>query len=103
METSKSTQEWETELGEQARNLRLRQNLDQQTLAERANVGLSALKNLESGKGATVKTLIKTLRALGRAQWLETLAPAVSISPLQMLQVTPPRQRASRPRKPIEE
>ena len=103
METSKSTEEWEAELGEQARNLRLRQNLDQQTLAERAGVGLSALKNLESGKGATVKTLIKTLRALGRAQWLETLAPAVSISPLQMLKVKPQRQRASRPRKPTEE
>ena len=103
MEISKSTEEWEAKLGEQARNLRLRQNLDQQTLAERAGVGLSALKNLESGKGATVKTLIKTLRALGRAQWLETLAPAVSISPLQMLKAKPQRQRASRPRKPIEE
>ena len=103
METSKSTEEWEAELGEQARNLRLRQNLDQQTLAERAGVGLSALKNLESGKGATVKTLIKTLRALGRAQWHETLAPAVSISPLQMLKAKPQRQRASRPRKSIEE
>ena len=103
MEISKSTEEWEAKLGEQARNLRLRQNLDQQTLAERAGVGLSALKNLESGKGATVKTLIKTLRALGRAQWLETLAPAVSISPLQMLKAKPQRQRASRPRKSIEE
>lgn len=103
MEISKSTEEWEAELGEQTRNLRLRQNLDQQTLAERAGVGLSALKNLESGKGATVKTLIKTLRALGRAQWLETLAPAVSISPLQMLKAKSQRQRASRPRKPIEE
>lgn len=103
MEISKSTEEWEAELGEQARNLRLRQNLDQQTLAERAGVGLSALKNLESGKGATVKTLIKTLRALGRTQWLETLAPAVSISPLQMLKVKPQRQRASRQRKPIKE
>ena len=103
MEISKSTEEWEAKLGEQARNLRLRQNLDQQTLAERAGVGLSALKNLESDKGATVKTLIKTLRALGRAQWLETLAPAVSISPLQMLKAKPQRQRASRPRKSIEE
>lgn len=103
METSKPTEEWEAELGEQTRNLRLRQNLDQQTLAERAGVGLSALKNLESGKGATVKTLIRTLRALGRAQWLETLAPAVSISPLQMLKAKPQRQRASRPRKPTEE
>lgn len=99
MEVSKSTEEWEVGLGRQARNLRLRRNLDQQAVAEQAGVGLSALKNLESGKGATLKTLIKVLRALGRADWLETLAPVVSISPLQMLNGKPPRQRASRPRK----
>ena len=103
MENSKTTEEWEAELGEQARNLRLRQNLDQQTLAEQAGIGLSALKNLESGKGTTLKTLIKTLRALGRASWLETLAPAVSISPLQMLKAKPHRQRASRSRPTSEE
>lgn len=99
MESSKSTEEWEAGLGEQVRNLRLRQNLDQRTLAEQAGVGLSALKNLESGKGATLKTMIKVLRALGRASWLETLAPEVSISPLQMLKAKPARQRASGPRK----
>lgn len=95
-----STEDWEIELGEQIRKLRLRENLDQQSLASRAGIGLSALKNLESGKGATLKTLIKTLRALDRASWLETLAPNVSISPLQMLKTQPVRQRASRPRKP---
>lgn len=100
MEVSRSTEEWEAELGQQTRNLRLRHNLDQQALAGQAGVGLSALKNLESGKGASLKTLIKVLRALGRAGWLETLSPAVSISPMQMLKAKAVRQRASRPRKP---
>ncbi len=100
MEIIKQTEDWEADLGEQVRQLRLRANLDQQSLARRAGIGLSALKNLESGKGATLKTLIKTLRALDRAAWLETLAPNVSISPLQMLKTQPVRQRASRPRKP---
>jgi hypothetical protein len=36
------------------------------------------------------------LRALGRVEWLDSLAPAVSISPLQMLKSKPSRQRASR-------
>jgi transcriptional regulator with XRE-family HTH domain len=90
-------------LGGQVRALRLRENLDQRALAERAGVGLSALKNLESGKGATLKTFIKTLRAIGRADWLETLAPVVSISPLQMLKSKPVRQRASPVRKPIKQ
>jgi hypothetical protein len=40
--------------------------------------------------------LVKVLRTLGRVEWLETLAPTVSISPLQMLKTKPSRQRASR-------
>ena len=103
MKKSKITQELEATLGGQVRALRLRENLDQRALAERAGVGLSALKNVESGKGATLKTFIKVLRALGRVDWLETLAPAVSISPLQMLKTKPVRQRASRVRKPVKQ
>ena len=95
MEPAKTVEEWEAELGEQVRALRLRGNLDQITLAGRAGIGLTAIKNLESGKGATLKTLIKTLRALERADWLASLAPPVSISPLQMLKAKPVRQRAS--------
>lgn len=84
------------ELGEQLRALRLRQNVDQQQLAARAGVALNAVKNLESGKGATVGSLLKVLRALGREDWLRSLSPQVSISPLQALTRKPARQRASR-------
>lgn len=98
MKNVKTVEEWESGLGEQMRALRLRANLDQITLAERAGIGLTAVKNLESGKGATIKTLIRTLRTLDRADWLLTLAPPVSISPLQMLKAKPARQRASRRR-----
>ena len=84
------------ELGEQLRLLRLRQNVDQQQLAARAGVALNAVKNLESGKGATVGSLLKVLRALGREDWLRALSPQVSISPLLALTRKPTRQRASR-------
>lgn len=100
MENTKTVDEWAFELGEQMRALRLRADLDQISLAERAGVGLSAVKNIESGKGATLKTLIRLLRALDRADWLASLAPPVSISPLQMLKAKPVRQRASRKRQP---
>ncbi len=60
-------------------------NLDQKSLASRAGVSLNAIKHLESGKGARVNSLVKVLRALDKADWLETLAPAVSICPMQML------------------
>ena len=89
----------EVELGRQVRALRLRQDLNQQQVAERAGIALNAVKNLENGKGATLHTLTKTLRVLGRVDWLGTLAPAVSISPIQMLRTRAPRRRASR-RKP---
>jgi transcriptional regulator with XRE-family HTH domain len=91
-----TTSEWETDLGRHLRDLRLRQNIDQRQLAARANVALNAVKHLEKGKGATVTSLIKVLRTLGREEWLSTLAPQVSISPMQMLKSKPVRQRASR-------
>jgi transcriptional regulator with XRE-family HTH domain len=99
MKISTTTDELEAQLGQQIRALRLRQNIDQQALAEQAGVALSALKNVESGKGATVKTLLKVLRALDRLDWLKSLSPTVSISPLQLLRQKAPRQRASSRRK----
>jgi transcriptional regulator with XRE-family HTH domain len=96
MTESMTTEEWEATLGRQLRDIRLRQNIDQRQLAEQAGVALNVVKNLEAGKGATVKSLVKVLRALDRVAWLETLAPAVSISPLQMLKSKQSRQRASR-------
>jgi transcriptional regulator with XRE-family HTH domain len=96
MTESMTTEEWEVTLGRQLRDLRLRQNVDQRQLAEQAGVALNVVKNLEAGKGATVKSLVKVLRVLERIEWLDSLAPAVSISPLQMLKSKPSRQRASR-------
>jgi transcriptional regulator with XRE-family HTH domain len=89
-------EEMERELGQQLRDLRLRRNIDQRQLAEQAGVALNAVKNLENGRGATLSSLVKVLRALGRADWLKTLAPAVGISPMQMLKTRQPRQRASK-------
>ena len=90
-----SPHEWEAELGQQVRALRLRQNIDQRQLADRAGVALNAVKHLETGKGATVRSLVKVLRALNKVEWLRALAPAVSISPVQMLKAKAPRRRAS--------
>jgi transcriptional regulator with XRE-family HTH domain len=96
MINSNTTEEWEATLGRQLRDLRLRQNIDQRQLAAQSGVALNSVKNLEAGKGATVKSLIKVLRTLERVEWIDSLAPAISISPMQMLKVKAPRQRASR-------
>jgi transcriptional regulator with XRE-family HTH domain len=98
MEVASTTQELEQLLGSTLRQLRLLQNIDQRRLAARAGVSLNALKHLESGKGARVHSLVKVLRALDRADWLETLAPTVSISPMQMLKQGQRQPRRTRRR-----
>jgi len=85
MEYIRTSAELEELLGSRLRELRLLKNLDQLSLAERAGVSVNALKHLEAGKGARVSSLIKVLRGLDRTDWLEVLAPTVSISPMQML------------------
>ena len=97
----KSTLDYESVLGEQVRRLRIARDLDQLTLAGLANVSVGAIKNLESGKGSSLKTLILVLRALNKDDWLMMLAPAATVSPLQMLRdekLSAPRQRVSRNR-----
>lgn len=92
----KTSDEQEAELGRQIRALRLRQNLRQEQLAERAGIALNAVKRLEGGKGATVRSLVRALRVLNRTDWIGTLAPPISVSPVQMLRTRAPRRRASR-------
>jgi transcriptional regulator with XRE-family HTH domain len=84
------------ELGEHLNALRLRQGIDQQTLADRAGIALNAVKNLEAGRNSTVRSLLLVLRALGKEDWIKTLAPQVTISPLQILERKAPRKRAPR-------
>lgn len=74
----------EVELGAQIRRARLIEDITQEDLATRANISRKALANLESGQGSTVTTLVKVLRALKRDDWLVTLEPEPSVSPLQM-------------------
>ena len=89
-------EEWETRLGHQVRNARVASGLDQAQLASMANVSLATLSNLERGKGSSLKTVIAVVRALGRTDWLENLAPEVTVSPMQMLRA---KQRV--PRVPV--
>ncbi|BCL76517.1 hypothetical protein JHS3_22530 [Jeongeupia sp. HS-3] len=91
--------ELETALGENLKSLRVNRNLDQVTLAERAGIGLRTLRNLESGNGSSLRTLILVLRVLGREGWLDTIAPVATINPLMLTREARPRQRASKPRR----
>jgi transcriptional regulator with XRE-family HTH domain len=86
--------ELEVQLGEHIRAARLRRNFSQEELAYRAGVSRTAIRGLEGGKGSTVQTLVRVIKAMEMTEWLSTLQPRVSISPMQMLKLKTPRQRA---------
>lgn len=93
MTYSSNIEELTQAIGENIRSLRLQKNLTQQALATQAGASLSALRHLESGQGANLSTLIRVVRALDRQEWLQALAPQVTINPLHMTP-TGTRQRA---------
>lgn len=88
-------EEWEALVGEAVRAERVAADLDQVRLAALADVSVGALSNLERGRGSSLKTLVAVVRALGRTDWLESLAPPVTVSPMQMLRA---KQKAPRHR-----
>ena len=94
-------EELQTILGERLRRLRLNRNLDQRSTAEKAGISEKALRNLEGGRGSTVETLLRVLKALDYLQGIEMLAPEISVNPLELLRQPKVQQRAraSRPRK----
>jgi transcriptional regulator with XRE-family HTH domain len=83
---ARTVPEWESEIGRQVRDLRLRRNQTQVDLARVASVSVSTLAALERGAGSSLSTLIAVVRALGRSDWLDALAPTEPISPLALLE-----------------
>jgi transcriptional regulator with XRE-family HTH domain len=80
----RSTEDWEATIGAQIRRERLTADIDQESLASRANVSVGALKNLEAGRGVNLKTLIRVVRALDREDWLRSLSPEPTVSPIAL-------------------
>ncbi len=96
---SRSTEEWEGDVGEQFRSLRLAAGLDQLGLASAAAVSVGAIRNLERGSGSTLRTVVRVTRVLGREDWLGALAPTPTVSPIDVLRsARSPRVRVYRPR-----
>ena len=96
MTTSYTPEELASALGTSIRKLRIDRNLKQDELAAQAGISVHALQNLESGAGATVRTLVTVLRALGREGWLKNLAPTPTINPLTVPRGASERKRARR-------
>jgi len=94
----KSPDELQIELGHRLRQLRLARNLDQRSAADKAGITRAALQNLEAGRGSSVQTLVRTLKALNYPEGIELLAPEPTVNPLALLKTKRPPQRARRSR-----
>lgn len=92
----KKPDELQVALGERLKRLRLNRNLDQRTTAEKAGISERALRNLESGHGSTVETMLRTLKALDYLQGIDMLAPEASVNPLDLLRQSKAPQRVRR-------
>jgi transcriptional regulator with XRE-family HTH domain len=92
----KTPHELQIDLGQRIRRLRLQRNLDQRTTAEKAGIAEKSLRNLEAGRGSSVETLLRTLKALESLDGIEMLAPEPSVNPLALLKSARPRARARR-------
>ncbi len=91
-----SPQELQTLLGKQLQQLRISRNLDQMTAAGKAGISEKTLRNLEAGRGSTVESLIRVLKALDSLDGLQLIAPKPSVSPLALLRRPEPRRRVRR-------
>jgi len=95
----KTPNELQANLGERIKRLRLNRNLDQKSTAEKAGISERALRNLESGNGSTVETLLRVLKALDYLQGIDMLAPEPGVNPLDLLRQSKAPQRVRRTKK----
>ncbi|MDF1711520.1 MAG: helix-turn-helix transcriptional regulator [Akkermansiaceae bacterium] len=103
-ETSRLTESQLEELiGKRLKQNRLRQNLNQTELAERAGLARRTITSVENGNGCTLGTLIRLVRALKIEHTLEELIKPLPLSPNAIRQAQilaePTRKHASKPRK----
>ncbi len=83
-------------LGKQVESYRLSRLIKQDELAKMAGISRSTLARMESGKGGTLDTLARVLKALDLNDRIFTLLPKADISPFDMLRATgKKRQRVS--------
>ncbi|OWY28205.1 XRE family transcriptional regulator [Herbaspirillum robiniae] len=98
MPRNMTPEELEVTLGENLQRYRLSLNLSQERVAYLAGINTRTLQNLEAGRGSSMRTFVMVLRALGRNEWLDTLAPS-TFNPLTLPRDSDQRQRAFKARK----
>ncbi|MHB9880358.1 helix-turn-helix domain-containing protein [Pacificimonas sp. ICDLI1SI03] len=87
-------------VGQQIERYRISRNLTQAELAEMAGISRSTLARIEAGKGGTIDSLARLMRALGLEDRLLDIVPDAKLSPLDPRSETgKARQRVRKPSK----
>ncbi|TAL87558.1 MAG: helix-turn-helix domain-containing protein [Rhodanobacter sp.] len=84
---SRTADELAAELGDRLRRLRIRRGLDQRQVAAATGLSERAVRNLELGSGSSIRTLLLVLKAIHATNALDLIAPAPSVSPIELLRV----------------
>lgn len=85
------------EIGKALRAVRLRMNLTQDEVAERAGLDRTTVVQLEKGRSASLLTLIQILRVLEKLDALSGFQEESRMSPIEMVKMmAKTRKRASR-------
>jgi transcriptional regulator with XRE-family HTH domain len=71
-------------LGQRLRRARLRRNLSQEQLAERAGINRTTVSEYERGASTSTMTLVQVLRALEMLEELDGFLPEPGPSPLDL-------------------
>ena len=88
----------EKKVGETIRRLRIRKNLPLEDVAARANLSPISVRSLELGRGSTLSTMLKVLKAIDETGFiLDWAEKSNEISPLQALRNS--RKLAAEPKR----
>lgn len=85
-------------LGQKVRQLRLRQNFTQASLAEQAQVSLTTLKKIEKGDISYFDSLMRVLRILGELDVFSQLIKEEEISPNEYFEFVEANKKKQRKR-----
>ena len=83
-------------IGSKIKNLRLRQNITQSSLAESAGVSLSTVKKIEGGEIGSFDSLLRLLRTLGKLDVFQPLVEEEELSPGEYYELARKRGNARR-------
>ena len=85
------------EISQSLKQMRLNKNMTQADLAMMAGLNRVTISRMESGRAATLLTVVQVLRALDRLDILDIFRKESDISPLKLLKLDEKkRKRASR-------